>query len=275
MIRIDFTEPDTEAWKTWCTDCATATTTLIADVAEGKAIVIKNRLYKEQNTVYMNLDGIFHGKCVYCESLMDANQPGDIEHFRPQKSVTDRGGKTIMIDADDGSAKPHQGYYWLAYDWRNLLPSCSLCNRVTRDKTGARIGKGNYFPVRGFRAMNPGEETREEPLLINPLLVDPSDHVEIDDTGIFTALTAEGEETIKALALNTREALVDERKRAYEAVGAGLLSLISAMLEKSAKANSRRQELKAIRSGERAYSAAAFAAISNLDPFLKDMINQC
>jgi hypothetical protein len=275
MIRIDFTEPTTEDWKTWRKVCAIATTTLVADVEEGKAIVIKDAIYKEQNTVYMDLDGVFHGKCAYCESLMDANQPGDTEHFRPKKSVTDRAGKAIMIDEEDGTAKEHPGYYWLAYDWRNLLPSCSLCNRVTKLKTGERIGKGNYFPVRGFRAINPAEETKEEPLLINPLIQDPSNHLGIDDTGVFIPLTAEGEETIKALGLNTREALVDERKRAYESVGDRLLSLIAALLEKSDKADGKRLELSAIRSGERAYSAAAFAAINNLHPFLRAILNQC
>ena len=274
MIRIEFNEPTTEAWKAWCNDCATATTALIADVAEDKAIVIKDAIYKAQNAVYMDLDGVFHGKCAYCESLIDANQPGDIEHFRPKKSVTDRAGKAIMVD-DRGTTKAHRGYYWLAYDWRNLLPSCSLCNRVTTQNTGEREGKGNYFPVRGFRAINPGEEAKEEPLLINPIFEDPGIHFEIDDTGVFIPVTPEGEESIKVFGLNTREALVDERKRAYEAVGEKLLFLVALLLEKSAKANSKCQELKAIRAGERAYSAAAFAAINNLHPFLRALLNQC
>jgi hypothetical protein len=275
MIRIDFTEPTTEAWTAWCDSCATATTTLTADVAQGKAMVIKDALYKDQNTVYLDLDGVFHGKCAYCESLMDANQPGDIEHFRPKKSATDRAGTVIMVDEEQGLPKPHPGYYWLAYDWRNLLPSCSLCNRVTKQKSGERIGKGNYFPVRRFRAMSPGDETKEEPLLINPVMDDPSKHLEIDDTGVFVPLTLEGEETIKVFGLNTREALVDERKRAYEAIGEKLLSLVSAMVERSAKVNSKSQELKAIKSGKRAYSAASFAAIANLHPALRTILDGC
>jgi hypothetical protein len=171
MIKIEFHEPTTDAWREWCATCTAAAAALIDDKAKRNAVVIRDSVYKGQKDVYMSPHGDFHGKCAYCESLIDANQPGDLEHFRPKKAVTDFAGKSEMVD-DDGTIKAHPGYYWLAYDWRNLLPACWLCNSVSTQKTaGKRTGKGNYFPVQRFRAINPGDEAKEEPLLINPALI--------------------------------------------------------------------------------------------------------
>lgn len=61
------------------------------------------------------LDEIFHGKCAYCESFYAKTQPVDVEHYRPKGKVDDADG--------------HRGYWWLAMDWENLLPSCIDCNR--------------------------------------------------------------------------------------------------------------------------------------------------
>lgn len=80
--------------------------------AETKAFSF--RAYKNDD-VRHTLEALFHGKCAYCESRYDICGPVDIEHFRP------KGG----IDGVDD----HPGYWWLAADWSNLLPSCLDCNR--------------------------------------------------------------------------------------------------------------------------------------------------
>jgi hypothetical protein len=42
----------------------------------------------------------------------------------------------------------HPGYYWLAYEWTNLLPSCYDCNSFRRHGTmKAGPGKNERFPV--------------------------------------------------------------------------------------------------------------------------------
>ena len=56
------------------------------------------------------LEKLFHFKCAYCESSI-ANQDWDVEHFRPKGRVAER--------------EKHTGYYWLAYEWTNLYPSCT------------------------------------------------------------------------------------------------------------------------------------------------------
>ena len=69
------------------------------------------KIYKDA-TVKSALEKLFHGKCAYCETKYEANQPVDIEHYRPKSAY--------MVDGK--LTKP--GYWWLAADWTNLLPSC-------------------------------------------------------------------------------------------------------------------------------------------------------
>jgi len=69
--------------------------------------------YKEY-TVKLALKQLFHGKCAYCEGYFEDKHPVDVEHYRPKGSVANT---------------DHSGYWWLAADWENLLPSCIDCNR--------------------------------------------------------------------------------------------------------------------------------------------------
>jgi uncharacterized protein (TIGR02646 family) len=67
------------------------------------------------------------GKCCFCESKIRHISPGDVEHFRP---------KAGWVQDSESMNRP--GYYWLAYDWDNLLLSCQVCNQRN---------KKNYFPL--------------------------------------------------------------------------------------------------------------------------------
>ncbi len=58
------------------------------------------------------------GKCCFCESKIQHVMSGEVEHFRPKGGVRQR--------RSDPLDRP--GYYWLAYDWSNLLLSCQSCN---------------------------------------------------------------------------------------------------------------------------------------------------
>jgi uncharacterized protein (TIGR02646 family) len=115
------------------------------------------------------LEELFHRKCAYCETpLAEALDGWDVEHFRPKGEVEGR--------------SDHPGYYWLAYRWTNLYPSCRLCNQNRRDPatyrdptTGPAAGKDTQFPLadEATRAMNPDDDlAREDPLLLDPC--DPS-----------------------------------------------------------------------------------------------------
>jgi hypothetical protein len=143
------------------------------------------------------LTKLFYGKCAYCESNFAAVVPIDIEMFRPKGGVLE--------------SPTHPGYWWLAMVWENLLPSCMDCNRV-RDHAGIKSGKANRFPLedetkRGFK---PGGEKNEKPLLLDPCVDFPEDHLVFDPKGTVVSDTPRGQATISVLGLN-RPGLVKAR----------------------------------------------------------------
>ena len=134
----------------------------------------------------------FHGKCGYCEILIPSHEYGTIDRFRPHNGVRDN--KNYFKDL----------YWWLAYDWDNLIYSCQECNQY----------KANYFPIDGKRALNKDNDLeKENKLLLNPCIDNPNHHISYDDkTGKLIGLTNIGEQTIQLLRLN-RENLNEERRK--------------------------------------------------------------
>jgi len=99
-------------------------------------------------------------KCWYSEAPLQEPE-GHVEHYRPRRRLSGAG---------------HGGYWWRAFDWRNLRLAHATVNRRKTDYlTGKRAGKGSYFPLRheNRRATNLAEETNEEPVLLDPTV--PSD----------------------------------------------------------------------------------------------------
>lgn len=155
--------------------------------------------------VSRGLNELFHGKCAYCETRVSAIGPLDIEMYRPKGGVAE--------------SPSHPGYWWLATDWENLLLSCQDCNRQRRHQNSDQwtvSGKANRFPLadESKRVLDPsGELAREEPLLLNPCIDDPQEHLVFDWTGKVTSDTRRGQTTIAVLGLN-RPGLVLARARA-------------------------------------------------------------
>ncbi len=208
MIHVEPVEPDDDLWREWCTRAARETAALIS----GSQKTIKEDLYKEGRDWIFRL---FHGKCAYCEVRLDESQRyGDLDHFRPKKRVTDEHGKIVFVK---GSA--HPGYFWLAYGWTNLLPSCLGCNRPGTGPDGLKSGKWDKFPIAGLYAVTDRDDLkREKPWLLNPYEDNPDDHLEFDFlTGIVGPKTPRGKKTIGMLGLN-REGLVDARIRTMNTV---------------------------------------------------------
>ncbi len=159
--------------------------TLLAEEA-GEAHTVTD-LYKDHR-VKAALERLFHDKCAYCESKMTATSAWDVEHFRPKGRVAER--------------RDHPGYYWLAYEWTNLYPSCQYCNQRRKDQArwgdlsvGPAAGKQDQFPLADetARAMDPTQPIdREDHLLLDPC----KDHPE----SVLT-FNARG----RALSLNNNE----------------------------------------------------------------------
>lgn len=182
--------------------------------------------------VKLALRALANSKCAYCESKIAAVRAEEVEHYRP------KGG----IDNEP----LHPGYWWLAHDWDNLLPTCRGCNHrlrgfvVTPDMTTEEIeklrgkmstftvGKGNQFGIAGARVPcppAPGTDgvaalALEQPLLIDPCRTDPELELAwAERHGLSTvdgavrpdgSVSPSGTYTAMCCALNRLE-LVDER----------------------------------------------------------------
>lgn len=129
------------------------------------------RLYSN-GAVRAALSAMSDGKCAYCEAYYDATQPQDVEHYRPKG----------RIDTATGKLTP--GYWWLASNWENLLPSCIKCNReeehTLHDGSRLKTGKGDRFPIadEAARARKRSKEEGEVALLLDPSVEDPDDYLE-------------------------------------------------------------------------------------------------
>lgn len=272
MVKITFPEPSSAEWFAWKKDCARAKANLLEDVKNGREVNIREQIYKDprMQQVYKSNGQPFHGKCAYCESEVVLNQHGDIEHWRPKKQVCDETGEIVMIQPNCGQEIQHPGYYWLAYDWRNLLFSCIKCNRLSRNQEKHAYGKGAKFPVRDFRAAKPGEESKEKPLLINPVFDDPEKHLQIDtSTGLFMPITDRGETSINIFGLNKREPLVMARLDCIRTTKLRIWALCIGNNELSERdKNHIREKIRRIGLGSTPYSAAGRAAI-------RSMANDC
>jgi uncharacterized protein (TIGR02646 family) len=169
------------------------------------------------------------GKCAYCEADYDATHPEDIEHYRPKGAIA----------TEIGRLQP--GYWWLAAEWSNLLPSCIRCNRVETqplyDGTELKMGKGERFPLADElkRASTVGAEAFEIPLLIDPSHEDPSAFIRfVDDNGDCIAVPIDPDTTslcarrarasIDIYGLN-RAGLVRDRSRYMRRAKAAILNL--------------------------------------------------
>jgi uncharacterized protein (TIGR02646 family) len=143
-----------------------------------------------------------HDKCAFCESKVPHIAHGDVEHFRPKAGYRQ--------DPDDTLGRP--GYYWLAYEWSNLLFCCQLCNQRF---------KRNHFPlvesVRRAKSYHDRIED-ERPLFVHPAGEEPESVLEFcggRDGHILRAIGGDprGQRTIEALGLN-RDELAEMRRDA-------------------------------------------------------------
>lgn len=261
MIYLDFDEPNDEEWEKWITECNAEAKLLIRSHRDETPKKIKKKLYDKQKSRYD--DYPFYGKCAYCESKVEENSPTYVEHFRPKGGVCDMDNKPIRITKNSIQTL-HPGYYWLAYNWRNLLPTCWQCNTWHKDKSGEMVGKGNRFPLIGEYAETPGEEVNENPLLINPMFENPENQIYMDKLGIIHCLpnSRKGQVTESLFGLNTREALIHGRKKEYEDIRRKVKALFAA--DNNETKSTELEHLKLIAKGKDQFTLAARKAIADV-----------
>ncbi len=140
------------------------------------------------------LSQLFHGKCAYCETSLDVVK-GDIDLYRPREGARGVDGVSSMLH-----------YAWLAFEWENTLLACAFCLRA----------KGSRFPVASDRVplgmMDPDSLAAEQPLLLNPCVDFPTQHMVPDlEKGMLIPFDERGAATIEVLNLN-RGDLIEARR---------------------------------------------------------------
>jgi uncharacterized protein (TIGR02646 family) len=176
------------------------------DIYKGNKIVIVDDKDpyngKEEYEIRYILRKLYHNKCAYCEKT---EYKPDVEHYRPKKRITKVVGN---------------GYYWLCYEWTNLLPACSECN--------SKNGKWNQFPVLAQRVTAPtfladgyldfsdcladsAYLQRERPSLLHPEVDIPENYFRINwENGELIGIDSEGRgnETIEICDLQRGNLIV-------------------------------------------------------------------
>ncbi len=131
---------------------------------------------------------LFYDKCAYCEMPISFEIGGAyLDRFRPYSNAI---GQTGEVDPDH--------YWWLAFEWENMFSCCAQCNRA----------KGSRFPIAGGRATpNTYSDMLEDehPLLLNPCVDFPSEHLIFSKDGLVSGRTMKGKITIEIFALNRPE----------------------------------------------------------------------
>jgi hypothetical protein len=131
-------------WTAWIKRSERAKEKASKQHARNEKIKLNAKVWKELKEWL--LKHVFYGKCAYCE------------------------GK--------------YSYWWLAYDWRNLVPACDLCN-------GEPGGKMNEFPVGKSHVFEVNTDIdeldeKEDPLLLHPYDANnkPEDHLKFGLQGV-------------------------------------------------------------------------------------------
>jgi hypothetical protein len=128
-------------------------------IAEGLGKTARQKVWAD---LANNLAALTNGKCWYSESVNPASDK-NVDHFRPKNRVFEDPG--------------HEGYWWMAFDWRNYRYASQWCNqRRVDDENETSGGKRDHFPLQAnsFRARQEGDDIdREVVVLLDP--IDPDD----------------------------------------------------------------------------------------------------
>jgi uncharacterized protein (TIGR02646 family) len=163
--------------------------------------VFSSKVYRD--TTLSALEKLYKSKCAYCETDTSAGAPMQVEHYRPKAKVT-----------EDST---HLGYYWVAYEWSNLILSCSKCNNKKRNRfpiLGNRIVEpvldGDGLPTNEFRVANSAAFAAENVLLLHPEIDNIEEQFLFKVKCEIIGLTQKAQKTIEVCGLN-REELVFKR----------------------------------------------------------------
>lgn len=150
-----------------------------------------------------NLKLLYNYKCGYCETRINPGSYMPMDHYRPKGKLKDE--------------ESHTGYYWLWYEWTNLVPACTTCNSA----------KSTYFPIdtsEGERVTVPPMDNgcldmeacrvdskihiAEEPLLLHPEVDRPEEHLIFLPNGEVKGISLKGKTSVGIYKLSRTELLM-------------------------------------------------------------------
>jgi hypothetical protein len=182
----------------------------LIDLHERGEIEARNKLIDDNSAhwgkIKIWLLELSDKKCWFSEAR-DLYSHMDVEHFRPK------------LQAKELDGTKRDGYWWLAFDYRNFRACGNVGNRK----------KGGWFPLKSGSIISTHKNKCEESE--TPYLLDPTDAYDVnliafDEEGM--AIPAPGItqweeervlETINRLKLNEHEVLPEERKKKWQKVG--------------------------------------------------------
>ncbi|OSZ79040.1 hypothetical protein CAP35_12555 [Chitinophagaceae bacterium IBVUCB1] len=155
--------------------------------------------------VRVALDKIYHGKCAYCETRIEPVATPQVDHYRPVNTYTG--------EYPPGQRQNHRGYYWLGYEWTNLVLSCPACNGTKSSKfhlsnPANRVTEAPalvaYLPNYPEHLASSASFSVEDPLLINPERKNPDIHLAVNYYGLLEPINDSpyGQATIDICDLN-------------------------------------------------------------------------
>jgi uncharacterized protein (TIGR02646 family) len=122
------------------------------------------------------LAGVSFDKCWYCECKQERSDL-HVDHFRPKGRVT--------------GEKGHEGYWWLAFEWKNFRLACTFCNCIRDDsELDESGGKGTKFPIfdpppRMYRPHDP----IDRPKLLDPIIRSDVEKITFTGNGLPKPVT--------------------------------------------------------------------------------------
>jgi hypothetical protein len=248
----------------WVAEADTVTGQLrtAADEAARKAIIKANEGLWRDARIREWLRAQFNDKCWFSEARESVSAI-HVDHFRPKGRIKEGVG-----------SETYEGYWWLAFDWRNYR----ICGQLLNVK------KGDLFPICEGQRCTPDDPVSlqlEAPILIDPL----SDQArlisfEADEDGC-RAIPAAGnddqdrlraERTIEILGLNLRDQLNRNRKDKWDQCVRHIQDYVSAQKTYGAQCLKRVVQAKAVeeldelRRYEAEFSSVADACIEREAP---------
>jgi len=310
MRKVDFNPNNLIAtqrqwWDDWQVRAATATGKVITEWEKWLEAWLKKRdptvtfEFDPNTQIWGDLkewmkENVFYYRCAYCETSL-IGFFGDAEHHRPKGRVSNKNaqgvssvGTAVLEIGAEVVELPHPGYFWLAYNWKNLIPSCQWCNQgggkvdqyptskvhVVMKRLTAAQAKEADQPIQSTKwpasyYLAPSDlDLHESPLLLNPLNPasgrEPLKHLRFGVRGQITSVEASamGAETIRVLRLDDRfrtEAREKQQKNIHR-------SYWLKYADPDHTAADLDNVLKPFRSGEEDYSVAALEYIAISKP---------